>query len=100
MVTGREGRTIIANVERLQRLMDQAGMAAVVVRGGQNVTYLSGVSFHGTLARHLDISASPRGVVVVWPRSGEPVFVLEATAVGPARRDSWIESFEVFSGYS
>jgi Xaa-Pro aminopeptidase len=100
MATGRKGRSIIANVERLYRLMDETGLAAVVVRGGQNVTYLSGVSFHGTLARHLDISASPRGVVVVWPRSGEPVFVLEATAVGPARRDSWIESFEVFSGYS
>jgi len=99
MVTGREGRTIIANVERLHRLMDQAGMAAVVVRGGQNVTYLSGVSFHGTLARHLDLSASPRGVAVVWPRNGEPVFVLEATATGPARRDSWIARFEVFSGY-
>src|SRR6516162_10292849 len=99
MVTGREGRTIIANVERLHRLMDQAGMAAVDVRGGQNVTYLSGVSFHGTLARHLDLAASPRGVAVVWPRNGEPVFALEATATGPAKRDSWIERFEVFSGY-
>ena len=95
-----EGRPIIANVERLHRLMDQAGLAAVVVRGGHNVTYLSGVSFHGTLARHLDLAASPRGAVVVWPRNGEPVFVLELTATGPARRDSWIERFEVFSGYS
>ena len=99
MATGRQGRSIIANVERLHRLMDQAGLAAVVVRGGQNVTYLSGVSFHGTLARHLDLSASPRGVAVVWPRNGEPVFVLEATATGPATRDSWIERFEVFIGY-
>jgi len=99
MVTGREGRLIIANVDRLDRLMDQAGLAAVVVRGGHNVTYLSGVSFHGTLARHLDLSASPRGVAVVWPRGGPPVFVLERTATGPAQRDSWIEGFEVFSGY-
>ena len=100
MATGRQGRSIIANVERLHRLMDRAGLAAVVVRGGHNVTYLSGVSFHGTLARHLDLSASPRGVAVVWPRNGKPVFVLEATAVGPAQRDSWIECFEVFSGYA
>jgi Xaa-Pro aminopeptidase len=100
MASEHEGRSIIANVERLHRLMDQAGLAAVVVRGGENVTYLSGVSFHGTLARHLDLSASPRGVAVVWPRDGEPVFVLEATARGPARRDSWIARFEVFSGYA
>jgi len=100
MASGREGRPIIANLKRLHRLMDQAGLAAVVVRGGQNVTYLSGVSFHGTLARHLDLSASPRGVAVVWPRNGSPVFVLEASATGPAQRDSWIDRFEVFSGYA
>lgn len=99
MPTGRNGRTIVANIERLHRLMDTAGLAAVVVRGGQNVTYLSGVSFHGTLSRHLDLAASRRGVVVVWPRHAGPVFVLEATAAGPAARNSWIERFEVFSGY-
>jgi Xaa-Pro aminopeptidase len=98
-ITGQR-RSIIANVERLHRLMDEAGLAAVVVRGGENVTYLSGVSFHGTLARHLDLAASPRGVAVVWARSSEPVFVLEVTATGPAQRDSWIERFEIFSGYS
>jgi Xaa-Pro aminopeptidase len=100
MRTGRNGRHIIANVERLDRLMDEAGLAAVVVRGGANVTYLSGASFHGTLARHLDLAASPRGVAVIWPRHSDPVFVLETTAVGPATRDSWLERFEVFSGYT
>jgi Xaa-Pro aminopeptidase len=100
MPTGRNGRPIIANVERLNRLMDAAGLAAVVVRGGQNVTYLSGVSFHGTLSRHLDLAASRRGVVVIWPRQAPPVFVLEVTAAGAAARDSWIERFAVFSGYT
>jgi Xaa-Pro aminopeptidase len=100
MTTGRNGRPIIANVERLHHLMDAAGLAAVVVRGGQNVTYLSGVSFHGTLSRHLDLAASRRGVVVVWPRLAQPVFVLEVTAAGAATRDSWIEKFDVFSGYT
>jgi Xaa-Pro aminopeptidase len=79
--------------------MDAVGLAAVVVRGGQNVTYLSGVAFHGTLSRHLDLAASRRGVVVIWPRSAPPVFVLEVTAAGAAERDSWIERFDVFSGY-
>ena len=99
MPTGRGGRLIIANVDRLHRLMDAAGLAAVVVRGGQNVTYLSGVAFHGTLSRHLDLAASRRGVVVIWPRYAPPVFVLEVTAAGAAERDSWIERFDVFSGY-
>jgi Xaa-Pro aminopeptidase len=100
MPTGRNGRPIIANVERLHRLMDAAGLAAVVVRGGQNVTYLAGVPFHGTLSRHLDLAASRRGVVVIWPRHSPPIFVLEVTAAGAAARDSWIEKFDVFSGYT
>jgi Xaa-Pro aminopeptidase len=100
MKTGRNGRPVTANVDRLHRLMDAAGFAAIVVRGGQNVTYLGGVAFHGTLSRHLDLAASRRGVVVVWPRHAEPVFVLEVTAAGAATRDSWIERFEVFSGYA
>jgi Xaa-Pro aminopeptidase len=99
MQTGRNGKTIIANIDRLNRMMDEDGLAAVVVRGGQNVTYLAGVSFHGTLSRHLDLAASSRGVAVIWPRNNKPVFVLEVTAAGPAERDSWIEQFEVFSGY-
>ncbi len=100
MQMGRDGRAVTANVERLHRLMDAAGLAAVVVRGGQNVTYLSGVAFHGTLSRHLDLAASRRGGVVIWPRHLSPVFVLEVTAAGAAARDSWIERFEVFSGYA
>ncbi|MBV9065617.1 MAG: aminopeptidase P family protein [Methylobacteriaceae bacterium] len=92
-------RSNIANIDRLNHLMDRDGIAAVVVRGGQNVTYLAGISFHGTLARHLDLAASGRGVAVVWPREGEPVFVVEATGAGPVDRDSWIERVEIFSGY-
>src|SRR5262245_65117734 len=84
MPTGRNGRLIIANVDRLHRLMDAAGLAAVVVRGGQNVTYLSGVAFHGTLSRHLDLAASGRGGVVIWPRYPPPVFVLEVNAADAA----------------
>jgi Xaa-Pro aminopeptidase len=97
--TGRNGKPIIANIDRLHRLMDRDGLAALVLRGGQNVTYLAGISFHGTLARHLDLAASRRGVVVVWPRNGEPIFVVETTAAGAAARDSWIERMEVFNGY-
>jgi Xaa-Pro aminopeptidase len=99
MRTGRNGKPVIANVDRLQRLMDRDGFAALVVRGGLNVTYLAGISFHGTLARHLDLAGSRRGVVVIWPRHGDPVFVVESTAAGAAAQDSWIEQLDIFSGY-
>ena len=47
-------RDIMANVERLHRLMDQHGCAAIVARSGKNFTYLAGFAYPGTLARHLD----------------------------------------------
>src|SRR5580704_10156727 len=97
--SGRNRKPIIANLDRLERLMDREGFAAVVARGGQNVTYLAGISYHGTLARHLDLAASPRGVATIWPRDGEPVLVVDVTAAGATERDSWIERVEVFNGY-
>jgi Xaa-Pro aminopeptidase len=96
---GRRSKPIIANVDRLHDLMDRDGLDAVVVRGGQNVTYLAGIAYHGTLARHLDLAASRRGVVVIWPRRGEPVFVVDSTAAGATCRHSWIERIEIYNGY-
>jgi Xaa-Pro aminopeptidase len=87
------------NVDRLNKLMDRDGLAAVAVRGGHNVTYLSGVAFHGTLARHLDLAGSQRGVVVIWPRHGQPTFVIETTAAGAAEAETWIPNLHVFNGY-
>ncbi|MGE0751001.1 MAG: M24 family metallopeptidase [Variibacter sp.] len=88
------------NIERLHTLMERDDLAAVVVRGGLNVSYLAGISYHGTLARHLDLSGSPRGVAVVWPRGAAPVFVVDTTAAGATRRDSWISDVEVYNGYA
>ena len=82
-----DGR-IIANVERLHAAMDRHRLAAVVARSGQNVTYLAGFAYPGTLARHLDLTDSTRGVLLVWPRHGEPVIVLNKIAEGLAGRDS------------
>ncbi|SVC39752.1 uncharacterized protein METZ01_LOCUS292606, partial [marine metagenome] len=63
---------IIANIERLNQLMDKNGVTAVVARSGKNFTYLAGFAYPGTLARHLDFPDSPRGVLAVWPRHGDP----------------------------
>ena len=92
-------RKNIANVERLHALMDRDGLSAVVLRSGTNFTYLAGFDYAGTLARHLDFSDSPRGVLIVWPRSETPVLVLNRFAVDRARRDSWVEDIVVFDDY-
>ena len=89
-----------ANVERLQQLMTAEDLDAVVVRSGQNVTYLSGVVYPGTLARHLDLSDSRRAVLVVWPREGEPVLIFDTIAAGPAERDTCIEKLHPFDGFN
>lgn len=96
---GRNGKPIIANVGRLHALMDRDDLAAVVVRGGQYITYLAGIAYHGTLGRHLDLAASPRGVLVVWPRDAAPVIVVDAIAAGVTERDTWIERIAVYDGY-
>ena len=96
----RAKRKIIANLERLNQLMDAAGLGAVVLRSGKNFTYLAGFVYPGTLAKHLDFPDSPREVLLVWPRTGEPVLVLNHIAAPLAERDSWLESIELVEGYS
>src|SRR6266542_5481605 len=94
-----DGR-IIANVERLHAAMDRHRLAAVVARSGQNFTYRAGFAYPGTLARHLDLTDSTRGVLLLWPRHGEPVIVLNKIAEGLTRRDSWVERIEVYDAYT
>ena len=91
---------IIANVERLHQLMDEEGVSAVVARSGKNFTYLAGFAYPGTLGRHLEFPDSPREVLLVWPRHGEPVLVLNTYAAPLARRDSWLERIEVYDDYA
>jgi Xaa-Pro aminopeptidase len=92
--------TNVANVDRLHTSMDRNNLAAVVARSGQNFTYLSGIAYPGTLARLLDLTDSPRGVMVFWPRAGEPSIILNTTAEPLTRRDSWIKHIELYEGYS
>ena len=92
-------RDIFINVDRLNRLLDENGLDAVVARSGRNFTYLSGFAYPGTLARLLDLPDSARGGMVLWPRSGEPVLIVNGTAPGLAARDSWIERQVCYEGY-
>ena len=93
-------RDIMANVERLHRLMDQHGCAAIVARSGKNFTYLAGFAYPGTLARHLDFPDSPREVLLLWPRHGEAVLIVNHYAAPLARRDSWVRRVEVSDDYA
>ncbi|MFI5015418.1 MAG: M24 family metallopeptidase [Hyphomicrobiales bacterium] len=90
---------LTVNLDRLESRMDQAGLDAVVARAGINFCYLAGIAYPGTLARHVDLADSPRAVFLVWPRHGEPRMVVNAIAEGLARRDSWVEHFDVYEGY-
>jgi Xaa-Pro aminopeptidase len=93
-------RESLVNVARLRERMDRDRLSAVVVRSGQNFTYLSGLAYPGTLARHLDLTDSVRGVLLVWPRDGEPVVVLNKIAEGLTRRDSSVDRIEVYEAYT
>ena len=92
-------RKNIANVARLHALMDEAGLDALVLRSGQNFTYLSGVVYPGTLQRHVDLTDSTRPVVLVWPRNGTPVIVANKIAAGLAERDGWIDDIVLYEAY-
>ena len=93
-------KPVIANLERLNRFLDDSKLDAVVARSGTNFTYLAGFAYPGTLARHLDLPDSPRGIYLIWPRKGEPAIVLNAIAEGLTRRDSWVKRIEVYAGYA
>jgi len=83
-------RKVIANIARLRQLMDANGLDAVAVRTGVNFTYLAGIALPGTLARHLDLANTVRGFMLIWPRKGEPIIVLDSFAKTLVARDSWV----------
>lgn len=92
-------RKSIANLSRLNHYMDAAGLDVLVLRSGQNFTYLSGVVYPGTLARHMDLTDSTRPVVLVWPRNGKPKILTNKTAAGLVERDGWIDDYELYEAY-
>lgn len=89
----------IANVARLDALMDKAGLDALVLRSGQNFTYLTGVVYPGTLQRHMDLTDSTRPVMLVWPRRGKPLIITNKTAAGLVQRDGWSDHMVLYEAY-
>ena len=95
----KEGRNVIANIGRLNEYMDKNGLSAVAVRSGINFTYLSGMAMPGTLARHLDTAATVRGFMLLWPRTREPVIVLDSFAEKMRARESWVHGLQLYQAY-
>lgn len=95
----RSSRPVTANIDRLNSYMDRNGLAAVAVRTGVNFTYLAGMAMPGTLSRHMDIASTVRGFMVIWPRSKEPIVVVDAFAQKLVEREFWIERVEVYQAY-
>lgn len=89
----------VANIDRLHAFMDRNELAAVIARSGQNFCYLSEIAYPGTLQRMLDLTDSPRGTIVLWPRRGEPVVILNKTAVPFTQRECWITRLEMYQAY-
>ena len=92
-------RKVIANIPRLNQYMDANALEAIAVRSGINFTYLAGMALPGTLARHLDLADTVRGFMLLWPRKGEPVIVLDSFAEKVALRDSWVERVAIYRAY-
>jgi Xaa-Pro aminopeptidase len=90
---------LVANVPRLHQHMDDHRLAAVVARSGQNFTYLAGFGYSGTLARLMDLTDSPRGVMLLWPRRGDPVIIGNTATAMVTRRDCWISRHETYDSY-
>jgi Xaa-Pro aminopeptidase len=86
------------NIKRLNDLMDREGLEALVVRSGENFTYLTGIVYPGTLGRHLDLTGSVRSPVLIWPRNGKPEVVLNDFALGYTRLVSDF-AMTVYLGY-
>lgn len=58
------------------------------------MTYLPGIVYPETLSRHLDLTGSVRGVLLVWPRKGEPVIVCDYSNAGVTKRDAAVTRIE------
>jgi Xaa-Pro aminopeptidase len=89
---------VTPNVGRLEDELDRAGIDVVLLRSGENFTYLSQMVYPGTLARHLDLASSRRAVILVWPRRGKPEIVLNDFAAGLTRLKTDIP-LTLYEGY-
>jgi Xaa-Pro aminopeptidase len=78
-----------ARYERLQALMGDAGLDAVVVTNHQNVNYFAGIT--SILAGLPGGYGNVRPLIVVLPRESVPVIIVQFTDYGNGVANSWID---------
>lgn len=88
-VTGVEGRRLI-NETRMRSELESANLDAVVAVSPENTYYLSGAYIR------TQVSIRDRLAVVVWPRSGEPTFIVCNIEESLAERESWISDVRTY----
>jgi len=88
------------NASEVERLFRETGLDAIIARSGQNVAYLSGLRFPGTLGRLQDFAHNPRGAVVTQFPGGAATLIVSKIAAGIARRWSWLDDVREFTEYS
>lgn len=88
----------LANLPRLNTALAAGGFDLLVVRSGENFTYLSGIVYPGTLARHLDLTGSCRAAMLLVPRNGLAEIFLNDFAAGFTRLKSDIP-LTLYEGY-
>ncbi len=83
MIELKSARDLI-NTERLQRELAEAGLDAVVAVAPENTYYLSGAYIR------TQVSIRDRLALVLWPRQGEPTFIVCNIEESLVARESWI----------
>jgi Xaa-Pro aminopeptidase len=75
---------LFGNLEALRREVADSGFDAVVAMSPENVPYISGVLLWTQRA------IRDRLALVVWPRQGDPTFIVATNEEGYVREKSWI----------
>jgi len=85
-----EARRPISNLARLRRLVEESDFDAVIAVSPENVPYTAGV-FIWTQR-----SIRERLAIVVWPKRGEPTFIVCTIEEAEAQEGSWIEDIRTY----
>lgn len=86
---GKMSRDFI-NIERLHQEMVDNDLDAVAVAAPENTFYLSGSEIR------TQISIRERLAIVLWPRDGEPTFIVCNIEESLAKSQSWIEDLQIY----
>lgn len=84
-----DGRSMI-NRERLAAEMDRAGLDVIVAASPENTFYLSSCFIR------TQISIRDRLALVVWPRQGEPTYIVCNIEESLARSESWVQDIRTY----